>query len=223
MRTKGSVEWLKVGLEFANAVTVEINDQRSSCSLVDCMGPNSVFAALSLSIPSITRTCEGHDVLKGAISSIELCKFLIKSGYESCRHRNRVKGTKDKWTKGVRRWKNRRWVDPDQADELAHLKANLDELKSRNPRLCTISEERLLEFLSVRPSNAESLQSSSVLVARKQCAANTHAPRTKYLRCTERTVPRVSFVPQCRYFFYGIIFRGWCAFSCSNCNRAGRN
>ena len=187
MRSKGCAEWLDVGLEFANAVTVENDNHRSWFRLVDCKGPNSVFAALSLSMPSIARISDGQNQLKGAISAIEFCKFLVKSGYEPYRHRNRVKGTKDKWTKGVQRWKNRRWVDLNNADELLLFQAKLEALKPQISCLCTLSERRLFEFLSTRPSNANCLQSSL-----------EPDPSQIHLCCTGRTVPRAFFVPECR-------------------------
>ena len=154
MRLKGSLEWLKFGLEFAEAVTVEIDDFRGKHGFVDCKGSNSVFAALSWSIPSIVRMKEDSTCVRGSISETELYKYLAKSGYVAYRHRSRVKGTKDRWTKGVCRWERRRWVDLKYADHLEHLRAKLIELR----KFCTpsifLSESRLFEFLSAK-SNAE--------------------------------------------------------------------
>jgi len=189
MRTKGSIQCLSFGLEFANAVTVEIDENHSAPCLVDCNGPNSVFAVLHMCVPSIVRTDANSNPIKGAISSIEFRKFLAKSGYESCRHRSRVRGTKDKWTKGIKRWKNRRWIDPDNADELAHFKTKLDKLKSCSSRFGSICEIKIVEFLSSR----------SRIVDLPSDKAKELSTSKLQLCCKKRAVPRVSFTTQCRY------------------------
>ena len=201
MRDKGSYECLNIGLAFANAITVENDQKRNLSRSIDCKGPNSVFSALSLSIPSITRTGEGNPS-KGAISDIEFCKFLLRSGFKACRHRSRLKGTKNKWTKGVRRWENRRWTDPSNPEELENFQAKLKELTSQNPHLDSISAPKLLSFLSARPekSNCQSLSGKLGKVPNR--------PRSELCH-SERTVPRVRFITQCRYLY--------CLVQCLSC------
>ena len=148
MRLKGSFECLTFGLEFANAITIVIDEtEQRNFRPVDCKGTNSVFSALSISIPSVVRTsdCTRN---KGAISEIELFKFLVKSGYIPHRLRSRVKGTTDKWTKGINRWKCRRWVDTRKPDDMDHLRTKLEALRLFCSPTYSICERSLLEFLS---------------------------------------------------------------------------
>ena len=147
---KGSFECLTFGLEFANAITIVIDEtEQRNFRPVDCKGTNSVFSALSISIPSVVRTsdCTRN---KGAISEIELFKFLVKSGYIPHRLRSRVKGTTDKWTKGINRWKCRRWVDTRKPDDMDHLRTKLEALRRFCSPTYSICERSLLEFLSAR-------------------------------------------------------------------------
>ena len=147
---KGSFECLTFGLEFANAITIVIDEtEQRNFRPVDCKGTNSVFSALSISIPSVVRTsdCTRN---KGAISEIELFKFLVKSGYIPHRLRSRVKGTTDKWTKGINRWKCRRWVDTRKPDDMDHLRTKLEALRLFCSPTYSICERSLLEFLSAR-------------------------------------------------------------------------
>jgi hypothetical protein len=113
---------------------------------VDCKGPNSVFSAILSCMPMIARTNDCSRS-RGAFSEIELCKYLTKSGYTPYRVRSRVKGTTDKWTKGINRWKGRRWIDPRSPGDLDHLRSRLDTLRL----LCTSSpnfDRKILCFIS---------------------------------------------------------------------------
>lgn len=189
MRSKGSPEFLKIGLEFANTVTVETGENCISCKAVDCKGPNSIFAALSVIIPTLVRKNNLEKTLRGSFSDTEFCKYLIRSGYIACRFRSRVKGTKDQWTKGVRRWKNRRWADPNNPEDMLHLRATLREFQARYSASWSIPETKILEFISAL-SNTDSLGSRSPFVFEL-------APWTR----AGQMIPRSCFRVHRRYVF----------------------
>jgi hypothetical protein len=158
MRAKGYLEYLKIGLDFANALTVPMGDDEYTGkypTVVKCKGRNSVFAALSSTIPCIVRLGAVSKSPKGAISESEFCRFLNKSGYISYRQRSRIRGTTDKWNKGVLRWRYRRWRDPHDPDELVVLKAKIHEFRSKVAHLSLFCEDGLLEYLRVIARNSE--------------------------------------------------------------------
>ena len=146
MRAKVCQEYLTLGAAFANAATIQSSEVNPD-SWVACRGPESIHAALAKSVPNITRGSDGSLGCKGAMSEFELNKFLKSSGYKPHRIRNRIKGATNMWTKGVFRWKNRRWVDICNADELQHMKAKLADMKLESQSI-EIAEHRLIEFLS---------------------------------------------------------------------------
>jgi hypothetical protein len=153
MRPKASQLHLHIAAAFANAITVRNDDTKinleNNIHAVKCRGPTSIFSALNICIPDIVRqSVDGNILLKGAVSEIELNKFLSRSGYISSRLRNRIKGTKDKWTKGFQRWKFLRWLDPRNPEELRHLRTQLAEIPIRFPGSYFIHESRLIDFIS---------------------------------------------------------------------------
>lgn len=160
MRQKGSQEYLHVAAAFANAVTVRENECTRDISAVpvDCRGRLSIFSALQVCLPHIARDNEGkiRDTVKGAISEAECNKFLAKSGYSAYRYRHRLKGVKDKWSKGVQRWKNIRWINPNNAEEAVLLQSQLHLLYTRFPVLCTSLERSVVDFLSKLKSSPDS-------------------------------------------------------------------
>ena len=117
-----------------------------------CKGPTSIFAALKVCIPDIVRLSDEFSfsgyILKDAVSEIELNKFLSRSGYLSSRYRNRIRGTKDKWTKGFQRWKFLRWLDPRNPEELRQLSTQIGEIRKRFPGSYTIHDSELVNFIS---------------------------------------------------------------------------
>jgi hypothetical protein len=150
MRPKASQQNLQIAAAFANAVTIQDCDTKhfNTLALVNCKGSCSIFAALSVCIPDIVRWPEKHDLFGTAgVSEIELNKFLARSGYTSVRHRNRIKGTNDKWTKGFQRWKNRRWADARNFEELRQLWAQLAEIPIRFSVSYSINKSELEIFL----------------------------------------------------------------------------
>jgi hypothetical protein len=159
MRQKASQEFLHVGAAFSNVVTVRTDEWPRSHpkNLVECRGPRSIFAALASSIPDIART-QVSVTLKGALSEVELNKFLARSGYVLCRQRDRVKGERGKW---IRHWKHRRWVDPTNGKELSMLRAQLAEMQNRLPGPYSIFENKLVDFLLSVVSEAHSRRSCS--------------------------------------------------------------
>ncbi len=164
MRPKASQKHLQIAAAFANAVTVRSDDSKSNQEIFPhllCKGPKSIFSALKVCIPDIVRQ-SGHctNVLNDAVSEIELNKFLSRCGYVSIRHRNRVRGTKDKWTKGFHRWRFLRWLDPRNPVELKQLQAQIAEIPSRYPGSYSIHESELVQFISNLQSIDEEAQSS---------------------------------------------------------------
>ncbi len=152
MRPKASPLNLHIAAAFASAVTVHRGEDSKPIEkflpVVKCKGPMSIFSALKVCIPDIVRLPdESESVLKGAVSEIELNKFLARSGYVSSRLRNRIKGTTDKWTKGFQRWKSIRWVDPRNPDELTQLRTKLAEIQALFPGPYSIYESQLLHFI----------------------------------------------------------------------------
>ena len=182
MRTKGSQVYLDFGLKFANSITVDNEEARGDGRAVDCRGPNSIFAVLSLTIPNMVRiTNNNGKVLKGAISEIELCKYLTKSGYVPYRHRSRVKGMKNMWTKGVQRWEHRFWVDPENADDLNHFRSKFVELQALYTPAYLISETKLLRLVSaISSSGSESAQHPT---AGELCSTAQRVPRRHFATC----------------------------------------
>jgi hypothetical protein len=152
MRPKASQLHLRIAAEFANAVTMRTEESKLSQDffpyIVRCKGPTSIFSALKVCIPDIVRLSDDSSyILKDAVSEIELNKFLARSGYTSTRHRNRVRGTKDKWTKGFQRWRFRRWLDPRNPDELRQLHICIAEINNLFPGSHSIHETELVHFM----------------------------------------------------------------------------
>jgi hypothetical protein len=152
MRPKASPQHLQIAAAFANAVTIRSSEPKLNNEVfpfvVKCKGPTSVFSALKVCIPDIVRSSNDYSyTIKDAVSEIELNKFLVRSGYVSLRHRSRVKGTKDKWTKGFQRWRFLRWLDPRNPEELSQLKENIAEIPNRFPGSYSIHETELVHFI----------------------------------------------------------------------------
>ncbi len=154
MRPKASQQHLQIAAAFANAVTVCCDESKINHDffphVVKCKGPTSIFAALKVCIPDIVRLSDEYSeyILKDAVSEIELNKFLARSGYLSSRYRNRIRGAKDKWTKGFQRWKFLRWLDPRNPEELRQLSTQIAEIKKRFPGPYSIHDSELVNFIS---------------------------------------------------------------------------
>jgi hypothetical protein len=155
MRPKASLEYLHIAAAFAQAVTVQ-SDEIRECevqAMVHCKGQKSIFAALSQSIPGITRKSNKHRdsaecCLKGAISEAELNKFLSRLGYQIYRHRKRMYDPEKKLNfTEVRVWSLMRWTDPSNQGEMERMRSHLSGIQDRFPGHYIIFENKLIEFL----------------------------------------------------------------------------
>ncbi len=153
MRPKASQRHLQIAAAFADAITVRSDEtkcihEKFPC-VVKCKGPTSIFSALKVCIPDIVRLSdECSFALKDTVSEIELNKFLARSGYISSRYRNRIRGTKDKWTKGFQRWRFLRWLDPRNPEDLRQLQTQIADIPNRFPGSYHISESKLVQFIT---------------------------------------------------------------------------
>ena len=147
MRPKASQDNLQFAAAFAECLSVRSDDLRANTTAIRCKGPTSLFAALRIGIPEIVRDHYGVGQ-KGAVSEIELNKFLVRSGYITFRYRQRIRGAKDKWSKGVHLWKHIRWLDPSSPNDLDLIKRQLSQLRLRFSGSYSIRESEVLSFLS---------------------------------------------------------------------------
>ena len=152
VRPKASKENLHIATTFVDAVTTKVTSNGPhKCkfrSMVDCKGRNSLFAALKIGIPDLVRTKElDLSAKKHAVSDVELNKFLVQYGYESFRFRHRIRGTLDKWSKGIQRWKNIRWINPRNIEESNRLRCQLAIFSASLSEEYPIMEDNLLKFL----------------------------------------------------------------------------
>ena len=146
MRPKASQHNLQLAAAFADCLTVRRDESIVDTAAIHCKGPASLFAALQAGIPEVVCTGTGCR-LNGSISEIELNKFLSRSGYLSFRFRHRIRGTKDRWSKGEQLWKCIRWIDPREPAELNLAKRKLALLKTRFPGPHYAHDDDILAFL----------------------------------------------------------------------------
>jgi hypothetical protein len=151
VRPKASQENLKIAATFAEAVTVTFPEKAGksmpACLPVDCKGSRSIFSALVEAIPDIVRQSSDSNSIHSTVSEVEFNKFIARLGYTSFRYRHRIRGTVDKWSKGVQRWKHVRWVNPCDSSDLSHLRQGLADLRSRFPCQQTLNEDKIIRFL----------------------------------------------------------------------------
>ena len=152
VRPKASKENLHIATSFADAVTTKVTSNGPhKCkikSMVDCRGQNSLFEALKIGIPDLVRTKElDLSARRQAVSEIELNKFLVQYGYVSFRSRRRIQGDLDKWSQGIQRWKNIRWINPRNIEESNRLRSQLANICASLPDEYPIMEDNLLKFL----------------------------------------------------------------------------
>jgi hypothetical protein len=159
MRPKASRENLHIAVSFASAITIHRIDAQISRSndFVECKGPASIYAALRIALPDIVRDSE-HSVgrKKNTLSETELIKFLCRSGYIKYRYRQRVRGTTNEWRTGSPRFKNIRWANPRNSEDMRLMDERLNGLAARLPITSTICRSRLITFLSSVTSDINS-------------------------------------------------------------------
>ena len=123
VRPKASPEKLDVALCFANAVTIEKEEKNKLQLPVDRHGDATIFSVLRNCLPILVDS-----LFRDSVSETQLNKHLKANGYHPFRQRQRIKGTSNLWKKGRLCWKNRRWVDPADDDDLSNLRNRITEL-----------------------------------------------------------------------------------------------
>jgi hypothetical protein len=157
VRAKASQENLKAAATFADIVTITVPVQsrksKFAGSPVDCKGPLSIFSALAASIPEIVRTSDDGTTKRTAVTEAEFNKFFARLGYTSFRYRHRIPGKIDKWSKGIKRWRNIRWVNPCDPSDLDHLRQGLAKIRSEFPSRSSLIEGPVIQFLQSIPTS----------------------------------------------------------------------
>jgi hypothetical protein len=148
VRPKPSLENLQISGAFAEAITVKL-DTRSTINYVkvECRGSNSIFAAIKICLPHLTRM-RSEPAKKGAVTEIQLNKYLAQIGFKQLRYRKRILGSSHKWTEGCHHWKNLRWIQVRNPYELQYLRHRLAEITARFPKKLNFQEDKLFAFLS---------------------------------------------------------------------------
>ena len=182
VRPKPSFDTLDIAGDFAEIVTVKIMSRRrpKSSVKVECKGPNSIFAAIKCCLPHLARV-KNEPAKKGAVSEVQLNKYLIRVGFIPYRHRQRVVGEPEKWSKGCQQWANVRWIDLCNPEEVQRLRERLPDIALRFPKKFTVCEESLFTFLNNVNSQTENdpfpfdkSQSKEWFAADFQCLGLNH-------------------------------------------------
>jgi hypothetical protein len=165
VRPKASLENLQISGAFAQAITVRL-DTSSTVKYVkvECRGSNSIFAAMRICLPHLIRM-RSEPAKKGAVSEIQLNKYLAQIGFKQYRYRRRILGTSDKWSKGCHQWQNLRWIQIDKPEELQQLQARLSEIVAHFPKKSVFQENNLLAFLSSVSSIAGAHENAQLTIA----------------------------------------------------------
>jgi hypothetical protein len=208
VRPKASEENLEIAAKFVNAITVSEAQcpTRKNIGQINCRGSNSLFAALRQCLPILTRLPK--EAALDAVSEIELNKYLARLGYVSYRYRHRIRGTVDKWSKGLQRWRNLRWINTKNLAELEMLHVLIAELVRQFPRVSSLHHGFLVYFLSNKSSShddssmpesddvhdASPLRFASQFSGESQCPSNSSVTD-----CWDRGLPMISAAREHRY------------------------
>jgi hypothetical protein len=158
-RPKACERSKRIACLFANAVSCNRVDDRDG-NRIDCKGPQSIFTLLATCLPELVRDSKDmHPANRTGVSEVELNKFLTSSGFLACRERHRISSsTITKWSKGIKRWSNRRWMDPRKPGDLFLLNARMTELHQAFPETRRVSTSETVQFLLVLTSQSASSQ-----------------------------------------------------------------
>ena len=156
-RPKASDRSKHISCSFANSVTYTRIDERDG-HRIECKGPNSIFSLLSTCLPELVRESRDlHPVNRTGVSEVELNKFLTSSGFIPCRERHRISSSNmTKWSKGIKRWSNRRWIDPRRPGDLFYLNTRFAEMYELFPETRVITVSGIVQFLLVLSSQGPS-------------------------------------------------------------------
>jgi hypothetical protein len=154
-RPKACERSKRIACLFANAVSCNRIDERDG-NRIDCKGPHSIFSLLATCLPEMVRDSKDmHPANRTGVSEVELNKFLTSSGFLACRERHRISSsTITKWSKGVKRWSNRRWIDPRKPGDLFFLNARMAELHHAFPETRSVSISATVQILLVLTSQS---------------------------------------------------------------------
>jgi hypothetical protein len=161
VRPKPSSDTLEIACAFAEVLTVRFVPRKRAnpSGKVQCRGPNSIFGAIKRLLPHLVRV-KNEPSKKGAVSEVQFNKHLMQVGFIPYRHRQRVLGASDKWSKGCQQWANIRWVDVSNTEETRRLRERLSDIALRFPKKFELSEESLFTFLaSVAPPSTSPIPS----------------------------------------------------------------
>ena len=158
-RPKACERSKRIACLFANAVSCNRVDDRDG-NRIDCKGPQSIFSLLATCLPELVRDSKDlHPANRTGVSEVELNKFLTSSGFLACRERHRISSsTITKWSKGIKRWSNRRWIDPRKPGDLFLLNARMAELHQAFPETRSVSISGTVQVLLVLTSQSASSQ-----------------------------------------------------------------
>jgi hypothetical protein len=87
---------------------------------------------------------------------IEFNKVLLKSGFSTHRRREIIDKTKGELSRGRRRWRSRRWTNPEKADDLEHLVSSLNAMYDLFPETRYLHTEGLIKELTEHSARSPS-------------------------------------------------------------------
>ena len=171
VRPKASPEKLDLALCFANAVTIEKEEKNKLQLPVDRHGDATIFSVLRNCLPILVDS-----LFRDSVSETQLNKHLKANGYHPFRQRQRIKGTSNLWKKGRLCWKNRRWVDPSDDDDLSNLRNRITELNTYFPsakvKLCKVIDNILFAVARSHKSTGairrEAVRSHQLILGEKE-------------------------------------------------------
>jgi hypothetical protein len=189
VRFKGSERNKQIAVLFSN--TVSVSGEASETN-IPCVGPQSLFTAFSKCFPLLARDVKSSaTVYADAVSMIEMNKSLLIAGYCIFRKRERIPGN---CKRGTRRWKYRRWANPDSRDEMGHLVSKLKELHDLFPETRCVNSDHLIYLLSeiINDTNRSSLYDSAGELSESDPDFNalfTADPQADHCTAAEFTAP----------------------------------
>ena len=158
MRPRGSKRNRAIAIAFANATMVPVDAKYPHP--VPCSGPKSLFSLMSTCLPSVTR--DEKPLNKSGVSLVELNKALCSSGYQLVRKREPITGSEGKWARGRQRWRERRYVDVGNDDDLMHLETRLADMHASFPETRGCSSNRIILAMSTGVFRTQQSLNSSV-------------------------------------------------------------
>lgn len=116
VRAAASPKNREFAVVFSQTVTEKTCGASPASSIVGRSGDNSLFEVFGQCFPSAVRT---HS--RNGVTLIEFNKELERAEFLRVRHRNTMQKIVDDAEKSTYFWGARRWRDPDNAEDLAHL------------------------------------------------------------------------------------------------------